>query len=78
MTLRLELDEDLARLLEAEAQTLHISTPQLALQKLRAPLETQAANGENGGAPEHLDDAAFDVLARGVVRDYREVLERLA
>jgi predicted transcriptional regulator len=77
MTLTVELDENLVRELEARAQRLHISPQQLAIQILCASLETQSPNGESGARAE-LDEATFGALARGVVRDYREVLERLA
>lgn len=69
MTLRLELDEDLARLLEAEAQTLHISPQQLALQKLRVAMESPT---------DVADDEEFEVVARRAIARDDELLRRLA
>jgi len=68
MTLTLEVPEAVAQQLENEAQQLRVTPQQLAIMKLQRDFE----------APTTLSDDEFEKLAREVVRDNREVLERLA
>ena len=77
MTLTLELPEDIQRELHALAERTQQSDEAAALMALREYLERNA-NGVTKAEVETLSDADFEVIARGVVRDYREVLERLA
>ncbi len=73
MTLTLNLPDDLIRQLEEQAQRLNTSVESLAELKLRADLP-EAPIDEARTLP----DAHFDSLSRGVISDYRDVLERLA
>lgn len=69
MTLSLELDEDLARLLEARARQLAVSPSELAATQLRHFLEspTDVANDEE-----------FETIARRAITRDDELLRRLA
>lgn len=73
MTLTLNLPDELIRQLEEQAQRLNTSVESLAELKLRADFPA-ASTGE----ARTLSDADFDALSRGVINDYRDVLERLA
>jgi hypothetical protein len=75
MTLTLELPASVLQQLENEARQLEITPQQLAVIKLQRRFETPASASELATA---MSDAEFEELAHGVVRDYREVLERLA
>lgn len=72
MTLTLELPDEVMQRLQQEAATLRVPVEQLALLKLQHDFTPPDA------AHDELGDAEFTPLARGVVNDYREVLERLA
>lgn len=77
MTKTLELSNALIEQLEQEAQRLKITPEQLALLKLQRKADETIATA-TAGEPSTLSDEQFAQLAHGVVRDYREVLERLA
>lgn len=78
MTLILELPEDIQRELHALAERTKQSDEAVALMVLREYLERNGNGGATQPEAEELSDADFETIARGVVRDYREVLERLA
>ncbi len=68
MTWTLEMPEAVMQQLEVEAKQLRVTPQELAIMKLQRDFE----------APTTLSDDEFEQLAREVVRDNREVLERLA
>ena len=70
MSLILELPEKLEQQLRAGAEKMQTSPETFAVSMLEKALAPEA-NGE-------LSDAEFEVLARGVIDDNRELLERLA
>jgi len=69
-TFTIELDDRIIETLQNEAQQNKASLPEWIARKLQAPV-----SGQKDGT---LDNEQFSALARGVVNDYRVVLERLA
>jgi hypothetical protein len=77
MTKTLELSDALIEQLEQEAQQLNVAPEQLALLKLQRKFDG-ALPTPITAEPSALSDEQFTQVARGVIRDHREVLERLA
>jgi len=72
----LEVPKEVIRQLEHEARQLQLAPQQLAILKLQRAFEMPSSASPEAATT--MSDAEFEELARGVVRDYREVLERLA
>ena len=77
MTNALELSDALIKQLEQEAQQLKMEPEQLALLKLQRKFD-EAVPTTATEEPSTLSDEQFAEIARGVIRDNRELLERLA
>jgi len=71
MTLTLELSDDVLQRLNALAEQQHKTPEAVALALLNEKLQKAAE-------AEELDDETFQQLARSVIEDNRELLERLA
>ena len=80
MTMTLELPEDIQRELRSLAERTQATDEDIALAALREYLEHRVDRDIDtvDGEPSTLSDEQFAQVAQGVVRDYREVLERLA
>lgn len=74
MTFTLELSEDMLQSLQAEAERQHVPLQELIVLKLQQDISSATSSTRS----ETLGEEAFSKLARGIVEDYRVVLERLA
>ncbi len=75
MTFTLELPETVVEILEAEAKMQHLPLQEWIMLKLRREVDAATSSTRS---QDTMSDEQFSMLARGVVNDYRVVLERLA
>lgn len=75
-TFTIELDDELTKQLEERAAQTQMTPHEMAIIGLRDYLQNAAPTSSTRS--ETLSDDEFSKLARGVVEDYRVVLERLA
>ena len=75
MTFTLELSETVVKVLEAEAEMQHLPLQEWIMLKLRREVDATTSSTQS---EDTMSDEQFSGLARGVVDDYRVVLERLA
>ena len=78
MALTLELPEKLERELYALADSTGVGVEGIVLAAILEYTQRSAAGNASSADETRLLDEDFEMLSRGVLRDYREVLVRLA
>jgi len=78
MALTLDLPEKLERELHALAESTGVGVEGIVLAALLEYTQKRAVDTTAPSNDTRLDNADFEMLSRGVLRDYRGVLERLA